>query len=50
MERSQAVSGYQMARQSMALTLSVLLIPFASENLLAQGAYAPLDAPGLNKS
>jgi len=49
MKRAQAVSGYQIARQSIALTLSVLLIPFASENLFAQGAYTPLDAPGLDQ-
>jgi len=49
MKRSQAVSGYQIARQSIALALSVLLVPFASGNLYAQGAYAPLDAPGLDQ-
>ena len=49
MKRAQAVSGYQIARQSIALTLSVLLIPFASGNLLAQDSYAPLDAVGLDQ-
>ena len=49
MQRAQAVSGYQIARQSIALTLSVLLIPFASGNLLAQDGYAPLDALGLDQ-
>ncbi len=50
MKQTQAVSGYQIARQSIALTLSVLLIPFASGNLEAQGpAYAPLDAAGLDQ-
>jgi len=49
MKRVQAVSGYQIARQSMALTLSILLIPFASGTLNAQGGYAPLDAPGLDQ-
>jgi hypothetical protein len=33
----------------MALTLSILLIPFASGTLNAQGGYAPLDAPGLDQ-
>jgi len=49
MKRSQAVSGYQIARQSIALALSAFLIPFASGNLYAQGGYAPLDAPGLDQ-
>jgi hypothetical protein len=49
MKRSQAVSGYQIARQSIALALSVLLVPFASGNLYAQGAYTPLDAVGLDQ-
>ena len=49
MKRVRAVSGYQIARQSMALTLSILLIPFASGTLNAQGGYAPLDAPGLDQ-
>lgn len=50
MKQAQAVSGYQIARQTIALTLSVLLIPFASGNLYGQGpAYAPLDAPGLDQ-
>jgi hypothetical protein len=49
MKRAQAVSGYQIARQSIALTLSVLLIPFASGNLFAQAPYTPLDAPGLDQ-
>src|SRR5208337_3634310 len=49
MTRAQAASGYQIARQSIALTLSVLLIPFASGNLFAQGDYAPLDAVGLDQ-
>ena len=48
MQRAQAVSGYQIARQSIALTLSVLLIPFATGNLYAQ-EYTPLDAPGLDQ-
>jgi hypothetical protein len=50
MKRAQAVSGYQIARQAIALTLSVLLIPLASGNLYGQGgAYAPLDAVGLDQ-
>jgi uncharacterized protein DUF3300 len=50
MKQARAVSGYQIARQSIALTLSVLLIPFATRNLIAQGGtYAPLDAPGLDQ-
>ncbi len=50
MKQARAVSGYQIARQSIALTLSVLLIPFASGNLIRAGrAYAPLDAPGLDQ-
>ena len=49
MQQTQAVSGYQIARQSIALTLSVLLIPFASGNLNAQGGYAPLDPPALDQ-
>src|SRR5579859_6934230 len=49
MKRAQAVSGYQIARQSMALTLSILLIPFTSGNLLAQDGYVPLDAVGLDQ-
>jgi hypothetical protein len=50
MKQTRAVSGYQIARQSIALTLSVLLIPFASGNLSAQpGGYAPLDPVGLDQ-
>jgi hypothetical protein len=50
MKQARAVSGYQIARQSIALTLSVLLIPFATGNLLAQeGGYAPLDPVGLDQ-
>src|SRR6202789_2342831 len=49
MKQARAVSGYQIARQSIALMLSVLIIPFASGNLNAQGAYTPLDAPGLDQ-
>jgi hypothetical protein len=50
MKQAQAVSGYQIARQTIALTLAVLLIPLASGNLYGQGpAYAPLDAPGLDQ-
>jgi hypothetical protein len=57
MTQARTFSGYQIARQSIALTLSVLLIPFATGNLLAQGpppppppgAYAPLDAPSLDQ-
>jgi len=50
MKQTRAVSGYQIARQSIALTLSVLLIPFASGNLNAQGgAYAPLDPVALDQ-
>lgn len=49
MKRSQAVSGYQIARQSIALTLSVLLIHFASGSLVAQvppqQPYPPQAAP-----
>ena len=49
------VSGFQIARQSIAVVLSVLMIPFASGTLLAQDpngpppAYAPLDPPALNQ-
>jgi hypothetical protein len=50
MKRAQAVSGYQIARQSIALTLSVLLVPLTSGNVFAQaGGYAPLDAVGLDQ-
>ena len=50
MKQAQAVSGYQIARQAIALTLSVLLIPFATLNVYGQGpAYVPLDAPGLDQ-
>ncbi len=50
MKEARAVSGYQIARQSIALTLSVLLIPFASETLYGQGGgYAPLDPPALDQ-
>ncbi len=50
MKQTQAVSGYQIARQSIAVTLSILLIPFASGNLNAQGgAYTPLDPPALDQ-
>lgn len=50
MKQTRAVSGYQIARQSIALTLSVLLIPFASGNLNAQGGgYAPLDPVALDQ-
>src|SRR5271170_390102 len=53
MKQTQAVSGYQIARQSIAIALSVLLIPFASGNLNAQEAppppYAPLDPPALDQ-
>jgi hypothetical protein len=42
MKRARSVSGYQIARQAIALTLSVLLIPFASGLLYGQGGYAPL--------
>jgi len=49
MKLAQAVSGYQIARQSIALTMSVLLIPFASGSLYAQGGYAPLDPVGLDQ-
>ncbi len=49
MKQVRAVSGYQIARQWIALTLSVLIIPFASGNLNAQAGYAPLDAPGLDQ-
>jgi hypothetical protein len=51
MKQARAVSGYQIARQSIALTLSVLIIPFASGSLYAQqpGGYAPLDPPALDQ-
>lgn len=51
MKQAQAVSasGYQIARQTIALTLSVLLIPFASGNLYGQGGYAPLDPVALDQ-
>src|SRR5271170_3828532 len=50
MKEARAVSGYQIARQSIALTLSVLLIPFASGTLYGQGGgYAPLDPIGLDQ-
>jgi hypothetical protein len=49
MKQPWAVSGYQIARQSIAVALSILIIPLASGNLNAQGAYAPLDAPGLDQ-
>jgi hypothetical protein len=50
MKQTQAVSGYQIARQSIAVALSILLIPFASGTLNAQGgAYAPLDPPALDQ-
>ncbi len=50
MYKIRAVSGYQITRQSIALALSVLLIPFASGNLNAQGGpYAPLDPLALDQ-
>jgi len=52
MKQTRAVSGYQIARQTIALTLSALLIPFAAGNLNAQpppGAYAPLDPVALDQ-
>ncbi len=49
MKQFQAVSAYQIARQSIALTLSVLLIPFASGTLYGQGGYAPLDPVGFDQ-
>lgn len=50
MKEARAVSGYQIARQSIALTLSVLLIPFASGTLFGQvGGYAPLDPIALDQ-
>ena len=49
MKQARAVSGYQIARQSIALTLSALLIPFATGNLNAQGGYAPLDPVALDQ-
>src|SRR3984957_9414273 len=50
MKEARAVSGYQIARQSIALTMSVLLIPFASGSLYAQGGgYAPLDPVSLDQ-
>jgi hypothetical protein len=51
MQPTRAVSGYQIARQTIAVTLSVLLIHFASGNLYAQqpGGYAPLDPPMLDQ-
>src|ERR1700677_3875520 len=50
MQPTRAVSGYQIARQTIAVTLSVLLIPFASGSLYAQpGGYAPLDPTALDQ-
>src|SRR5271165_5060251 len=50
MNQARAVSGYQIARHSIAVTLSVLLIPFATGNLYAQGGgYAPLDPVALDQ-
>jgi hypothetical protein len=50
MKQSQEVSGYQIARQFIALTLSVLIVPFASGNLYGQGGgYAPLDPVALDQ-
>ncbi len=49
MQPSRAVSGYQITRQSIALTLSVLLIPFASGNLYGQPGYAPLGPVALDQ-
>jgi hypothetical protein len=49
MQPSRAVSGYQITRQFIALTLSVLLIPFASGNLYGQPGYAPLDPVALDQ-
>jgi hypothetical protein len=50
MKQTRAVSGYQIARQSIALTLSALLIPFATGNLYGQnGGYAPLDPVALDQ-
>jgi hypothetical protein len=46
---ARAFSAYQIARQSIALALSVLLIPFASESLYGQGGYAPLDPVALDQ-
>lgn len=46
MNQDQAVSGYQIARQSIALILSILLIPFASGSLLAQDQPPPPGAQG----
>lgn len=41
MNQNQAVSGYQIARQSIALLLSIFLIPFASGSLFAQDQPPP---------
>jgi hypothetical protein len=50
MKEDRAVSGYQIARQSIAVALSILLIPFASGSLYAQGGgYVPLDPVGLDQ-
>ena len=49
MKPVQAVSIDQLSRQAIALALSVLLIPFASESLFAQDAYTPLDPAGLDQ-
>lgn len=49
MKPNWAVSGYQIARQSIALTLAVVLIPFATGTLSAQPQYAPLDPPALDQ-
>jgi hypothetical protein len=49
MKQVRAVSGYQIARQSIALALSVLIIPLASGNLYAQPGYAAMDAVQLDQ-
>jgi hypothetical protein len=51
MKLTRAVSGYQIARQAIALTLSALLIPFATQTLYGQPPppYAPLDPVALDQ-
>lgn len=54
LNESGALSSYQIARQFIAVTLSVLMIPLASGNVYAQGGpppppYAPLDPVALDQ-
>jgi Protein of unknown function (DUF3300) len=43
------IGGHQIGRQALALALSIVLIPFASGNLSAQGVYNPYDAGALDQ-